>query len=312
MEFVMYDSANAPLLDFLQSVRSDAGHWYQVLQTLGKGRNATTFLVMATGNDDLNRGMLFALKLFHRLDIPEKAVELIEETRFLRDCHHPAIMQVVDQGAFRNEHPFLVAEYLPTTLRDAISRQPPILEKLCYTIQLLSALVYLDQREGQVVHRDIKPENIFLKGRSCVLGDFGLMLRLTDGADASTREPHIPKNYRTPDLVELERDAVRLTTKSDIFQLGLVIAELFTGQNPLKESADKLAPIELEELIVNQQLPVAIRESAPRLIAKMLRMNPADRPTAAELIDEWRGVFQSAAKLMYALEGKVFLSSPLS
>ena len=308
----MFGPSVSPPLDFLQSVQSDNGHWYQTLQKLGSGRNATTFLVMATGHSDANRGLLFALKMFHRVDCPAKEDEFIAEARFLCDCHHPAIMAVVDQGVFDGTHPFFVAEYLPNTLRDVIPRHPPVLEKLCYTIQLLSALVYLDRRPDQIVHRDIKPENIFLKGRSCVLGDFGLMLRLTADANTALNEPQMPKKYRTPDLVAFERDAIRPTTKSDVFQLGLVIAELFTGRNPLKESADKLAPIGLHELVPDEQLPVAIRESAPRLVAKMLLEDPADRPSAVELIDEWRDVFLYAARLMNVLEGKVFLSSLLT
>ena len=85
-------------------------------------------------------------------------------------------MRVFDTGVFYNQHPFLVAEYLPRTLHQIIrADSASVTLKISFATQLLSALAYLESLEKSVIHRDIKPQNIFVKGNSCVLGDFGLM-----------------------------------------------------------------------------------------------------------------------------------------
>jgi serine/threonine protein kinase len=154
-------------------------------------------------------------------------------------------MRVYDTGVFRNgsdEFPFIVAEYLPQRLFDVIrGNTASVTQKLSYAIQLLSAISHLSYIKPAVVHRDIKPQNILVKGGSCVLGDFGIM-KLLDGNIEEDRETFkgsiglgMPFFYRTPDLITYARNEGDITTKSDVFQLGLVLAELFTGRNPAEE-----------------------------------------------------------------------------
>lgn len=176
---------------------------------------------------------------------------------------------------------------------------------------MLSALVYLDNLNPSIVHRDIKPKNIFLKGPSCVLGDFGL-LKIIDGEEEIDREifkesvgPGMPYYYRTPDLIAYANNKARVSTKSDVFQLGLVIAELFTGRNPAiaPDSKDLLCPLKLEEL---QWIPGKLGAGIKRLIQRMLVFDPNKRESASDLMDPWRGVFQEAVKLAHNLEGQAF------
>src|SRR5262249_55445475 len=60
--------------------------------------------------------------------------------------------------------------------------------------------------------------------------------------------PGMPKWYRTPDLVAYAQGKAPLTCSSDVFQLGLVSAQLFSGRNPLKAAAKFLDPVELEQV----------------------------------------------------------------
>src|SRR5262249_37848427 len=149
-------------------------------------------------------------------------------------CDHPAVMRVFDEGLYLGEHPFVVAEYLPDTLGHVLRTAPPMMAKMAYAVQLLSALEYLSTPAITVVHRDIKPANVFIKGGSCVLGDFGLMKRLTVNRELDQEMlktsvgPRMPRNYRTPDLVEYYKGGPVPTDKSDVYQLGLLFAELFS------------------------------------------------------------------------------------
>jgi serine/threonine protein kinase len=145
-----------------------------------------------------------------------------------------------------------------------------------------------------------------------VLGDFGLMKRLGAGAEddrpTALKEsvgPGMPFFYRSPDLVAYARGDSELTTKSDVFQLGLVLAQHFTGRNPQKraEHDDFLSDVELEPL---GRIPGSHARMIGSLISAMLELDPNDRPAAGELLPAWRGVFLAAARDVHALEGRVF------
>ncbi|HUG69713.1 MAG TPA: protein kinase [Pirellulaceae bacterium] len=301
-------------LSFQQGIQAESDTWYNNLQRLGSGGNAVTYLMASSGGQ--YQGVCFAVKVFRRVSMPDRRESFLGEVRFLRTCDHPCVMRIYDEGVYREDHPFVVAEYLPQTLLDVIrADSPTLVEKLSYALQLLSTLAYLDTKA--VIHRDIKPQNIFVKGRSCVLGDFGLMKRLPHDEEIDVRQTTIKESvgvgmpffYRTPDQVAYARGDANLTTKSDIFQLGLVIAQLFSGRNPERraEHDDFLSDVLLEpkEAWITQ-IPFGFRDSIAGLIESMLIEDPENRPTAAELVDPWRGIFFAAAQQQSALEGRVF------
>ncbi len=162
-------------------------------------------------------------------------------------------MQIYDRVIYYDD-PFMIMEYLPKTLAKVMRSGPSILEKVTYAFQLMSALDYLHAHKPSIIHRDIKPANIFIKGGSCVLGDFGLM-KLVNEDEEEDKEflkesigAGMPFYYRTPDLVDYLNNVASITTKSDIFQLGLVLAQLFTGWNPAKAAKNFTDPVELEPL----------------------------------------------------------------
>jgi len=293
-----------------QGLKSITHNWYKCVQHLGTGGNAVTYLVLCTSSE--NKGVFFALKIFRKLSQPARRERFLKEVEFLFSCDHPALMQVADSGVFNTANgafPFVVAEYLPQRLFEVIrADEATTAQKLSYVLQLLSALAYLASLNPKVIHRDIKPQNVFVKGRSCVLGDFGLM-KLVDGNVEPDREifkesvgPGMPFFYRTPDLIAYAKGEADITPKSDVFQLGLVIAELFTGRNPAKRPQNHLDPLELEPIAA---IPGGLANQIETLINRMLTLDPVARPDASALLDPWQGVFQAAAERAQALEGKV-------
>jgi len=296
-------------------IRSRSGIYYRILQFLGAGGNSVVFLVLALGGRYY--GVLFALKVFTKLSSTRRLEQFEQETEFLRKCDHPSIMRLFDSGVYTDrskaqatKYPFVVVEYLPESLHGLIRGAPmTTAERVSHTLQLLSALAYLDQSNPPVIHRDIKPKNIFVKGQSCVLGDFGLMkfLNQDDGTDreiyGDRARTGMPFFYRTPDLVAYLREGTPLTTKTDIFQLGLVVAETFTGWNP-EISAESMAdPVDLERL---KFIPGALGTRIRGLIESMLEPEPSRRPSAADLMDPWEGVFHEVVDRCHQLNGRVF------
>lgn len=299
-----------------QGIRSETGAWYRNVQVLGQGANAITFLALST--EGPHDGVLFAIKVFRRISDDARRQAFLNEVGFLSAITHPSILRVYDAGIFRRyyrgdpeEFPFVAAEYLPRTLADVIrGGQATIVEKVSYALQLLAALVFLSSRDPAVIHRDIKPANIFVKGGSCVLGDFGLMKfeNVPDDLDRQILKeselPGMPFYYRTPDLIAYGRKEASITTRTDVFQLGLVLAELFTGWNPAKRpQADILEPLELEPL---RNIPGELGAGIAALIRRMLVTDPAQREAASDLMDGWEGVMSEAVNRAHALEGRAF------
>jgi serine/threonine protein kinase len=103
------------------------------------------------------KGLQFAVKVFDRPDRAGWRHRFMREVNFLRACDHPSIMRVYDEGEDAADRPFIVMEYLPQTLRDRRRERLSNIEKVSYTLQLLSALRYLAHLDPPVVHRDIKP-----------------------------------------------------------------------------------------------------------------------------------------------------------
>jgi serine/threonine protein kinase len=169
----------------------------------------------------------------------------------------------------------------------------------------------LASRDPPTVRREIKPSNIFVKGQSCVLGDFGLLKRV-DGLTEHDRDVFketvglgMPHDYRTPDLVAYARGEAVPTASSDVFQLGLVLTELFTGRNPCRPArdGDTLAPVELDQI---GHIPYADGGLVATILKSMLDLDPSTRPTAAALLGNWIGAFDKVAEQSRALSGVVF------
>ncbi|MFH4963684.1 protein kinase [Gaetbulibacter sp. M235] len=295
------------------TVNSTDGQSFRTIQFLGEGGNCQVYLAMATKGT--LKGVLFAIKFFLKSNDEGRLLQFNKEKSLLIEVTHPAIMKIYCEGKYystilKDYVPFVVADYFPDRLDQRLSNNRlGLMEKLIYITQLLSALQHLDGRNPKIVHRDIKPENIFLKGYSCVLGDFGLMRDLDpkaldeDGNFMKQSDgPGMPKYYRTPDLVSYAKKEKSLTTKSDIFQLGLVAAKMFTGRNPLKRCNDKLDKVELEEI---GNVPGISGELIKDIIRKMLVMNPEDRGDLEELLDSFDGVLKETANKHLDIDGFV-------
>ena len=218
---------------------------------------------------------------------------------------HDSVMRYLDAGTFASvraaaTHPFYVCDFYSRTLTSIIhDTRITLTNKVTYAIQLCSALSYLDSKG--LVHCDIKPDNIYVDGIRCVLADFGLCRNAGDGA-SSSELPSLHK-YRTPDIVSAIQNKVPLTTKSDVFQLGLVLAELFTGENPCEG-----CPSGNDDVVLREVKPVygILGNSVHTLISRMLTIDASQRPDAGALIDQWQGLLFNAYGRMLTFERNVF------
>ena len=125
---------------------------------------------------------------------------------------------------------FLSMEYVDgedlASLLRRIGRLPP--DKAVEIARQLCAGLAAAHKKG-VLHRDLKPANVMLDGRGrAVITDFGLagLVDQIQGADMRSGTPA----YMSPEQLA----GKEVTGKSDIYSLGLVLYEIFTGKRPLK------------------------------------------------------------------------------
>jgi len=281
---------------YLEQYKSVQGNenWFQNLKFLGKGGNGTTFLVISTSGK--LRGGLFALKVFHMMSSERRQERFLEEARFLKNNSHPNLMRQLDEGTYSG-HPFVVQDYMPKTLYQEIDGKPIDFGKaLLFSCQLLSALNSLHTES--LIHRDIKPQNIFINNLNAFIGDFGLIKKvekITDSDDLSDFNGYfaMPRYYRTPELISYAKKESGLDLRSDIFQLGLVIAQMFTGRNPLINSQDVYSPIELEKI---GHIEWKHGGLVAKTIKEMTSMNPNSRCTIDSALSRFTGLVETYFK----------------
>ena len=104
--------------------------------------------------------------------------------------------------------------------------------------------------------------------------------------------PAMAQMYRTPESVEYRVTGKRLPPASDVFQLGLVAAELFTGKNPLRPGGPK-KPVQLEALA---DLPGAIGETIKARLQEMIIIETEARPPARLLLPRWLDLYRTVSR----------------
>lgn len=235
------------------SIESAKGVWYKNLKFLGKGGNGTAFLVLCTKGE--NMGCIFTLKILHKTSDNDRIEKFMQEVEFMQQHPHPSIMCEYDQGIWEG-HPFVVMDYMTTTLETLIqAKEIELYDCFIYALQLLSAVKHL--HNTGYIHRDIKPSNIFVKDSTAILGDYGLIKKVNEGAndgDDDTIRGYIamPFYYRTPELVAYAHGEIIPGFESDVFQLGLVFANMFTRTNVLEEANDILKPVRVKPFSVHR------------------------------------------------------------
>src|SRR6185369_4206379 len=157
-------------------------------------------------------------------DDPDRRERLFGEVRLARQVSHPAVCRVYDVGEADGQ-PFLSMEYVDgedlASLLRRIGRLPP--DKALDIAREICAGLSAAHDKG-VLHRDLKPANIMVDGRGrAKITDFGLAVvagEVTEGEFSGTPA------YMAPEQLSGKGASIR----SDIYALGLVLYELYTGR----------------------------------------------------------------------------------
>lgn len=248
---------------------------YRIVGLLGRGGMGEVYRA-----EDLKLQQDVALKFLPRglENDPGRLQLFLNEVRTARQVTHPNVCRVFDVEESDGQH-FLSMEYVDgedlATSLTRIGRLPeeravPVARQICAGLAAA--------HEQGILHRDLKPANVMIDGRGRVkLMDFGLAgLAATLGRkDARAGTPA----YMSPEQIS----GREVTQRSDIYGLGLVLYELFTGQPPFRADS----PAEYRTLH-NESLPSRPTQHVPgldpvveRAIMRCLAKDPAQRPAGA-------------------------------
>ena len=230
--------------------------------------------------DDLKLGQPVALKFLppgFETNV-ERLRRFLDEVRTARQVSHTNVCRIYDAGEADGHH-FLSMEYVDgedlASLLRRIGHLPK--EKAIQIARQLCAGLAASHEIG-VLHRDLKPANIMIDGRGRArITDFGLarFVGEIEGADLLSGTPA----YMAPEQLAGREVSVR----SDIYSLGLVLYELFTGKPAFKAmSLEERRGRQSEE---TPSSPSSLMEdfdpTVERVILRCLEAEPARRPPSA-------------------------------
>jgi serine/threonine-protein kinase len=249
---------------------------YRVLGLLGRGGMGEVYRA-----DDLRLGQQVALKFLpEALAIDARRLaQFHNEVRTARQVSHPNVCRVYDIGEVTiagQSLMFLTMEYVDgedlSVLLRRIGRLPE--ERAIEIARQICAGLAAAHERG-ILHRDLKPANIMLDGSGRVrIMDFSLAaIGAVDDVRAGT-----PAYMAPEQLAGLE-----VTVRSDIYALGLVLYEVFTGRRAFdaKTVADLVAQHQSGSITSPIQLVSSLDDAVDRAIMRCLESEPARRPSSA-------------------------------
>jgi serine/threonine-protein kinase len=249
---------------------------YRIVGLLGKGGMGEVYRA-----DDLKLGQPVALKFLpdHLLTDGAALARFHREVRVARQVSHKNVCRVYDIGEVDGRHflsmEFIKGEELSSLLR-RIGRLPQ--DKAIQIARQICAGLAAAHDAG-VLHRDLKPANIMIDGdgNARVL-DFGLAGLVEEFGDEELRAG--TPAYMAPEQIEGNEQ----TVKSDIYSLGLVLYELFTGKRAY-EAATLNELIRLRRSDATPTTPTSIVKDLDPLVEKVIdrciQKEPALRPSSA-------------------------------
>ena len=260
---------------------------YQVMKKLGEGGMSYVYLAR-----EISSGDTVAIKVLSpRLASDKSSVErLRREAGLAMRLDHPNVCRILRLGESEDGLIYLVMPFLKgELLSDREVRGGPMDMTLGVTLlkQMCAGLHHA--HELQIIHRDLKPENVMLVPdddggvERAVVMDFGLAKeRRADPAIAKLTATGIILG--TPEFMSPEQIRGKpLDARSDLYALGIVAFEMFTGKLPFQgRNAQEMMIARLRsQPIAIRTLRADVPDAVEKALTKALQTNPDDRFSSA-------------------------------
>jgi hypothetical protein len=248
---------------------------YRIVGLLGRGGMGEVYRA-----DDLKLGQPVALKFLPQAVQRDQARldRFLNEVRTALKVSHPNVCRVHDIGEVEGQH-YLSMEYVDgedlASLLRRIERLPQ--NKAVQIARQLCAGLATAHDQG-ILHRDLKPANVMIDGQGrAKITDFGLA-GLAEGIEGDEVRAGTPQ-YMSPE----QHAGKEVTVRSDIYSLGLVLYELFTGKRAFEASTPgEMARRQGGSTPTSPSSHVeGLDQVVERVILRCLDLNPSLRPPTA-------------------------------
>ncbi len=246
---------------------------YKIISSIGEGGMANVYLAWDT---ILEREVAVKILRGDLADDDKFVRRFQREANSASSLKHPNIVEMYDVGEDNGKY-FIVMEYVNgKTLKSLIKKRGALNlnEAVDIMLQLTSGIACA--HDSYIIHRDIKPQNIMiLEDGRVKITDFGIAMALNNNELTQTNSVMGSVHYLPPE----QASGSGCTIKSDIYSLGILMFELFTGRVPFKgDNAVEIAIKHMKEPIpsvcnINPNIP----QSIENIILKACAKNPKNR-----------------------------------
>lgn len=276
---------------------------YRLVRLLGEGGMGTVYLA-----EQPELARLVAIKFLRGAWIsPLRRARFRQEQQRLARLNHANIARIYDTGTLQDGTPWFVMEYVEgVSLTEYPAQQRSGLHERLGLIRQVAAAV-ADAHRHTLAHRDLKPSNILVRrGGEVKLLDFGIAKELSDTGDAAMTADGLrllTPAYAAPEQLQGGETGVL----TDVYALGILLHELFTGKLPLIGSEG--IALKPSKVVRQRSAEVCVRLSREQwkeldvICAKALEPSPKDRYLSADAFVQDLEAFE---------EGRVLAARPRS
>lgn len=254
---------------------------YTLLERLGSGAMG---VVWRARDELLHREVAIKQLLLPDLkpsQVEEACERAMREGRIAARLQHPNAIGVFDV-VIEDGKPCLVMEYLPSRSLSEVLKERgtlPVEETARIGAQVVAALAAA--HEVGIVHRDIKPGNVLIGHNGSVkITDFGISRAAGDVAVTKTGMLSGTLAYLAPELAR----GADPDPAADMFSFGATLYAMTEGQPPFGRSENEFGL--LYKISTGQVTPPSSSGPLTPLLTRLLAIEPADRPSAAQVAEE--------------------------
>ncbi len=276
-------------------------HDYQCIAQLGKRSSSSVHLAQSLSDPDADP---VVIKIFNTINLEQEPEQehFLQEVDYLKQLHHPHILEVVGGGIERG-HPYLISTYAAgESLRSRIDAGELATLPLEWAIRVITeigqALSYA--HAWNILHARLKPENVlFGPNDEVLLADFTLE-SLVQGSTADTRPDLRTACYMAPEQFVHPYEHGNVSEASDQYALACLAYEVLTGTPPfmaaafstweLKHTSEEPVPLRVH----NPALPILVEAAVLKALAK----DPADRHASVEAFVEALSVLPASGSIV--------------
>ncbi|CAL6111936.1 Serine/threonine-protein_kinase PLK [Hexamita inflata] len=274
---------------------------YTLIKYLGKGSFAQVYQIQEIQSKKIFACKVMQLSMIKQLNRYE---QLENEIQLYNHLKHENICELIENFTDQDNHYFILEFCNYQSMQELKYPKQSQIQQL--TQQIIQALTYLKQ--NQIVHRDLKPHNIFLDKQTIFmnvkLGDFSIAMYCNESNDKVCCKLCGTPNFMSPEQIithiklsqqynskidsNIDKELITMVNKiqinpqisyqSDMWALGCIIYQLFTGIPPFQ--ADNITST--FKRILLGQFPALENQHANDFVSKCLVADPNQRLTVEQ------------------------------